>query len=59
MLALGFGLMHDIGVHGGIHGDFVPVRSVPGAHTTMNSTATKMLAAEKVMVREDQVLNHC
>jgi hypothetical protein len=37
-------------------GDFL-VNSGEFGQTIINSTATKMLPAEKVMVRDDQVLN--
>ncbi|PAU56253.1 hypothetical protein BZL43_16740 [Pseudomonas sp. PICF141] len=57
MLALGFGFVHYVGVDGGIHmGDFL-VNSGEFGQTINSSTATKMLPAEKVMVRDDQVLN--
>ncbi|VVN43829.1 hypothetical protein PS624_05604 [Pseudomonas fluorescens] len=57
VLALGFGFMHYVGVDGGIHrGDFL-VNSIGAGQTIISSTATKMLPAEKVMVRDDQVLN--
>ena len=51
------GFMHYVGVDGGIHrGDFL-VNSIGAGQTIISSTATKMLPAEKVMVRDDQVLN--
>ncbi|AUM71615.1 hypothetical protein C0J56_24090 [Pseudomonas fluorescens] len=57
MLALGFGFMHYVDIHGGVHrGDFL-VNSFKSGQTIVSSTATKMLPAEKVMVRDDQVLN--
>ncbi|PMY52957.1 hypothetical protein C1X69_05395 [Pseudomonas sp. FW305-67] len=57
MLALGFGFVHYVAVDGDIHmGDFL-VNSGEFGQTIISSTATKMLPAEKVMVRDDQVLN--
>ncbi|CAI8735970.1 hypothetical protein EMIT051CA3_10297 [Pseudomonas chlororaphis] len=57
VLALGFGFMHYVDVHGGVHkGDFL-VNSGKAGQTIISSAATKMLPAEKVMVRDDQVLN--
>nr|BFE94463.1 hypothetical protein GCM10020185_49990 [Pseudomonas brassicacearum subsp. brassicacearum] len=58
VLALGFGFMHYVDIHGGVHrGDFL-VNSFKSGQTIVSSTATKkMLPAEKVMVRDDQVLN--
>ena len=57
VLALGFGFMHYVGVDGGIHGGDFLVNSIGAGQTIISSTATKMLPAEKVMVRDDQVLN--
>ncbi|MNP14982.1 hypothetical protein D3C76_1073210 [compost metagenome] len=68
VLALGFGFMHDVDVDGGIHGlRFLSSGSAARAavalscsgriHTIVSSTATNTLAAEKVMARDDQVLN--
>ncbi|KAB0498682.1 hypothetical protein EIY72_24250 [Pseudomonas vancouverensis] len=57
MLALGFGFVHYVGIDGGIHGGGFLVNSIRGSQTINSSAATKMLPAEKVMVRDDQVLN--
>ncbi|MVW85613.1 hypothetical protein CRX42_16520 [Pseudomonas jessenii] len=57
MLALGFGFVHYVGVDGGIHKGVFLVNSGESGQTINSSTATKMLPAEKVMVRDDQVLN--
>jgi hypothetical protein len=57
VLTLGFGFMHYVGVDGGIHGGDFLVNSIGAGQTIISSTATKMLPAEKVMVRDDQVLN--
>ncbi|CAI8978934.1 DUF2345 domain-containing protein [Pseudomonas sp. IT-P12] len=57
VLALGFGFMHYVGVDGGIHMGGFLVNSGEFGQTINSSVATKMLPAEKVMVRDDQVLN--
>ncbi|MCY1358687.1 hypothetical protein D9M69_452290 [compost metagenome] len=55
VLALGFGFMHHIEIDGCIHG--FDSCQVPCAHTIASSVAMNTLVAEKVMAREDQVLN--
>ncbi|MNM96855.1 hypothetical protein D3C81_1093470 [compost metagenome] len=61
MAALGFGFVHDVEVDGCIHGQgschLAWLGGRFGGHTMLISTATKTLAAEKVMARDDQVLN--
>ncbi|OOV98713.1 hypothetical protein MF4836_08220 [Pseudomonas sp. MF4836] len=57
MLALGFGFMHYVDVHGGVHKGYFLVNSGKAGQTISSNTATNTLPAEKVMVRDDQVLN--
>ncbi|KAA2229717.1 hypothetical protein FJD34_04585 [Pseudomonas brenneri] len=58
MLALGFGFVDNVGVYLTVHGVLIPrlIQAWQG-QTIISNTATKMLPAEKVMVRDDQVLN--
>ncbi|NMY38255.1 hypothetical protein HBN68_14505 [Pseudomonas sp. WS 5078] len=57
MLTLGFGFVDNVGVYLRVHKVLFLVNSIESGQTIVSSTATKMLAAEKVMVRDDQVLN--
>ncbi|HCS05873.1 hypothetical protein CJF40_14665 [Pseudomonas lundensis] len=57
MLTLGFGFVDNVGVYLSVHKVLFLVNSIGSGQTIVSSTATKMLAAEKVMVRDDQVLN--
>ena len=57
MLALGFRFVDNVGVYLSVHKVLFLVNSIEAVQTIINSTATKMLPAEKVMVRDDQVLN--
>ena len=56
MLALGFGLMDHVDVDGCVHTCKFLFESSSG-QTNARSVAMKTLAAEKVMARDDQVLN--
>ena len=57
VLTLGFGFVDNVGVYLRVHKVLFLVNSIESGQTIVSSTATKMLAAEKVMVRDDQVLN--
>ena len=57
VLTLGFGFVDNVGVYLSVHKVLFLVNSIEAVQTIINSTATKMLPAEKVMVRDDQVLN--
>ncbi|AQT97393.1 hypothetical protein C1X21_05750 [Pseudomonas sp. FW305-3-2-15-A-LB2] len=58
MLALGFGFVDNIGIYLAVHqGNFLELIQAWQGQTIISNTATKMLPAEKVMVRDDQVLN--
>jgi hypothetical protein len=57
MLTLGFRFVDNVGVYLSVHKVLFLVNSIEAVQTISNSTATKMLPAEKVMVRDDQVLN--
>ncbi len=58
MLALRFGFVDDVGVDFRVHELKLQLaNSGESGQTIVISTAMKMLPAEKVMVRDDQVLN--
>ncbi|POA60025.1 hypothetical protein C1885_10720 [Pseudomonas sp. GW531-R1] len=58
VLTLGFGFVDNVGVYLAVHDGVIPrlIQAWLG-QTIISNTATKMLPAEKVMVRDDQVLN--